>query len=81
MTDSERDVVEDFEERAAIMEYDGNMPTDDAEREAVKVIFATANELTVEALKRDVQLLKAHLVTKGYGHNAIKRILAGEVVR
>jgi len=81
MKDNKRDIVEDFEERAAIMEYDGNLPREDAEREAVKVVLKIDTKESVEAMKRDIELLKAHLVSKGYGHNAIKRILKGEVVR
>ena len=33
------------------------------------------HEKTLDAFKK----LRAHLVSKGYGHNAIKRILKGEV--
>ena len=39
----------------------------------------SATEL--QALHITISRLTAHLVTKGYGHNAIKRILKGEVVR
>ena len=35
----------------------------------------------VGRLRRENELLKAYLVTKGVGHAAIKRILQGEVVR
>ena len=34
-----------------------------------------------QKLKRENELLTAHLISKGYGHNAIKRILKGEAVR
>jgi len=35
----------------------------------------------LDGIKDDHDKLHAHLISKGYGHNAIKRILAGEVVR
>ena len=36
--------------------------------------------MALASARHQVKLLKAHLVTKGYGHNAIKRILNGVVV-
>jgi hypothetical protein len=39
------------------------------------------SETELQALHITIERLKAHLVTKGYGEKAIKRILAGKMVR
>jgi len=54
------------------------------ETEETGVIEVTFDGMTDREMLEDalaqLSCLTAHLVTKGYGHNAIKRILKGEVV-
>jgi len=47
-------------------------------------VFSSLDEQAgdfIHEMQRKIDLLIAHLVTKGYGHATIKRILKGEVVR
>ena len=49
--DALRALAEQFEERAAIVQYDGNLPRNEAERIAYEQIAASASQVEAEARK------------------------------